>query len=112
MNRRIVTAVSLCSTLYVATAVCAPTANAGNVAWGVSVGGPGFQVSAGQPGFYGPRVYDGAPYSVISRPFFRTYYTRYRPWSYRVAVAVPPFAYASAPIAYAPAPVHFHYSPR
>ncbi len=39
-----------------------PTAQAGNVAWSVSVGGPGFAVSAGQPGFYGG--YYRAPYYV------------------------------------------------
>ena len=112
MNRRIVTAIALCSTLYVATAVCVPTASAGNVAWGVSVGGPGFQVSTGQPGVYGPRYIYGAPYWASTRPYFRAYYRPYRPWLYPAAVAVPPVVYASAPIAYAPGPSLFHYSPR
>jgi len=104
MNRRILSTVAVCSALLAATAFV-PTAHAGNVAWSVSVGGPGFAVSAGQPGYYGGRGYYGAPYL---RPIARPYY---RPW-YGAAVVVPPVAYvrprviypyyAPAPVAYAP----------
>ena len=103
MNRHTVTTVALCSTLFVAAAVLVPTAQAGNVAWGVSVGGPGFQVTAGQPGYYGGRGFYGAPYRPVARPYFRTYY----PATFRAAVVVPPVFYAPPPVAYtyyAPAP--------
>ena len=62
----------------------------GNVAWSVSVGAPGFAVSAGQPAYY------GAPY----RPYYRPYY-RPAPVVYR------PYYYAPRPVYYAPRPVYY-----
>ena len=104
MNRRTVATIALCSSCIAATAFV-PAAQAGNVAWGVSVGGPGFNVTAGQPGYYGGRGYHGAHYVPYARPYFH-------PW-YRAAVAVPPLAYVMPPVAYpyyAPAPLI--YAPR
>jgi hypothetical protein len=75
-----------------ATALFSTAASAGgNVGWSVSIGAPGFAVSAGQP-FY------GAPY----RPYYKPYYYRpapvYRP-HYR------PYYYPPRPVVYAPRPV-------
>ena len=108
MNRRTVATVALCSTLLAAATALVPSAQAGNVAWGVSVGGPGFRVSAGQPGYYGGRSYYGAPYRPLARPYYRPYY----PATFRAAVVVPPVFYApplaalpyyaQAPAAYPP----------
>ena len=88
MNRRTICAVALCGGLLPAAFV--PAAEAGNVAWGVSVGGPGFTVVAGQPGWNGGRAWFGPPV----RPFAPVVY---RPWLRPL-----PFV---APIAFAPAPV-------
>ena len=87
MKRRNLTLVALCGTL---SAAFVPAAQAGNVAWGVSVGGPGFTVVAGQPGWNGGRAWFGPPVS----PFAPVVY---RPWLRPL-----PFV---APIAFAPAPV-------
>jgi len=89
MKRRKLTTIALCNTLLAAAAFV-PTVHAGNVAWGVSVGGPGFTVVAGQPGWNGGRAWFGPPVS----PFAPVVY---RPWLRPL-----PFV---APIAFAPAPV-------
>jgi hypothetical protein len=65
----------------------------GNVAWSVSVGGPGFAVSAGQP-------YYGAPY----RPYYKPYYYRPAPVVYRPYYR--PYYYAPRPVYYAPPVVY------
>jgi len=106
MDRRKLVVLALSGALVAATAFI-PAAQASNVAWSVSVGGPGFAVSAGEPAFYGGYGY-GAPY----RPY-------YRPW-HRPAVVVPPVAYpyyAPAPVVYAPRPIIYaprpvYYAPR
>jgi hypothetical protein len=51
----------------VAAATLATPASAGNIAWGVTLGGPGFAVIAGQPGYGGW----GGPYyrPVVPIPF-------------------------------------------
>jgi len=90
MKRRNLTIIALCGTLSVAAAAFVPAAQAGNVAWGVSVGGPGFTLAAGQPGWSGGRVWFGPPL----RPWAPVVY---RPW-------VQPWPIA-APGAFAPAPV-------
>jgi len=95
MKRSTHTAVVLCSTLLAATAAFVPPVEAGNVAWGISVGGPGFGVVAGQPGWSGGRAWIGPPV----RPFVPVVY---RPWL-RPWPIVAPIAFA--PIAFAPAPV-------
>jgi hypothetical protein len=89
MKRRNITAIALCSTLLAATAAFVPTVQAGNVAWGISVGGPGFSVAAGQPGWSGGRAWFGPPL----RPFAPVVY---RPWLRPVPIA--------APISFAPMP--------
>jgi hypothetical protein len=105
MNPRTISAFALCGGLLAA-AAAVPSAQAGNVAWGVSVGVPGFSVSAGQPGYYG-RVGYVAPY----RPYFAPGY--YGP-AYGAPVVVPadPYAYvAPAPVIYAPRPVVYAHRP-
>ncbi len=83
-SRRTAVIASIAAVLVIGAAF-APGASASNVAWGVSVGGPGFVVSAGQPGYW--HGYRGYGY--------------YRPWHR-------PFA----PIVYAPPPVVYPYAPR
>ena len=95
MKRHTLTAIAICSTLVAATAAFVPTAEAGNVAWGVSVGGPGFNVVAGQPGWSGGRAWFGPPLRPFA-PF------AYRPWLRPVPRVAP---ISIAPIAFAPVPV-------
>ena len=111
MNRRILPAIALCSTLLATASAFVPTAQAGNVAWGVAVGGPGFSVAAGQPGYYGGRGFYRAPYLPFARPYYRPYY---RPVYRAVVVAPPPVAFpyfAPAPLVYAPRPVYYAQRP-
>jgi hypothetical protein len=86
-----------------AAAMFSPAANAGgNVAWSVSVGGPGFAVTAGQPRWGHYR----APYRPYYRPYYRSYYRPapvYRPYyAPRPVYYAPPVVYAQP---YYPAPV-------
>jgi hypothetical protein len=102
MNRRLLCASVLGPALFAAAAF-APAASAGNVAWNVSVGGPGFAVTAGQPGYYGGHGYYGAPY----RPYHRVWY---RPLAVPSPIVVAPAPaaypyYEPAPVVYAPRPV-------
>ena len=110
MNRRTVIAIALSGALF-ATAAAVPSAQAGNVAWGVSVGVPGFSVSAGQP--YGYGSYVGRPYAygyacgyyrppvvAVARPYYRPYYRPYAPHVYRPVVVVPSPVYVAPPVAY------------
>ena len=100
---------ALASTTLLGAAALFPTAAAagGNVAWSVSVGGPGFGVTAGQPGNA------GAPYRPYYRPHFRPYYrsvviappVAWRPWYAPVVGPVPYGAYAPQPVVHGPAPV-------
>jgi len=71
MLRKILLATALVGTLGAGLAV-APAASAGNVGWSVSIGGPGYAVSAGAP-------YRG--------PYYRPYY---RPG---LSVGVGPFGF-------------------
>ena len=76
----------------------------GNVAWSVSVGGPGFAVTAGEPG------YAGVPYRPYYRPHFRSHQRPvvvatpivYRRWNAPVFVAAPYRAHAPRPVVYGP----------
>ncbi len=70
LHRRTVSTLALCGAVLAA-ASFVPLAHASDVAWGVSVGGPGFNVSAGQPGFYGGRGFVAAPFRPYARPYFR-----------------------------------------
>jgi hypothetical protein len=109
MNRRIAMSTALCATVLAAGAFVVPTARAGNVAWGVSIGAPGFSVAVGQPGYYGGRGYYRAPFVPVARPYWRPYY---RPYAYRPIVVVPQPAYVAPPVTYsyyAPGP---YWSPR
>ncbi len=74
MNRRIAMSTALCATVLAASAFVVPTAHAGNVAWGVSIGAPGFSVAVGQPAYYGGRGYYRAPFVPVARPYWRPYY--------------------------------------
>jgi hypothetical protein len=96
MSRRIAIVTAVASALAAAT-FFAPAASAGNVAWSVSIGGPGIAIAAAQPGYWGGAGYRGA-YGYGYRPYYGGYY---RPW-YRPVVR-PPIVYAP-PLAYA-APV-------
>ena len=100
MNRRIVMSTALCATVLAAGAFVAPTAQAGNVAWGVSVGAPGISVAVGQPGYYGGRGYYRAPFVPVARPHWRPYYRPYAPYAYRPIVVVPQPAYVAPPVSY------------
>ena len=109
MNRRIAMSTALCAAVIAAGAFVVPTAHAGNVAWGVSIGAPGFSVAVGQPGYYGGRGYYRAPFVPVARPYWRPYH---RPYAYRPIVVVPQPAYVAPPVAYSyytPAP---YWSPR
>jgi len=104
MNRSRILSTTVATMLIGGTALFSSLAAAGNnVAWNVSIGGPGFAVTAGQP-FYGARYY-GAPY----HPYYRSYYRPvviappvYGPWYAPVAVAPAYPIYAPAPVVYAP----------
>jgi hypothetical protein len=67
-------------------ALFSSVSSAGNAGWSVSIRGPGFAVSAGQP-------YYGAPY----RPYYQSYYRPY----YRPVVVAPPVVYGPRPYHYA-----------
>lgn len=90
------------------------TTSAGNVAWGVSVGGPGYAVTAGAPahggylgGYLGGHLYGGYPYyrrGYHGRPYVPVAGLYYRP--YYPVVAAPPVVYP-APVVYPP----YYYAP-
>ena len=112
MKRRTAISTALCATVLAAGAFVVPTAHAGNVAWGVAIGAPGFSVAVGQPGYYGGRGYYRAPFVPVARPYWRPYYRPYAPYAYRPVVVVPQPAYVAPPVSYsyyAPAP---YWSPR
>ena len=84
--------VSALGATLAAGAAFAPAASANNVAWGVSVGGPGFVVSAGQPAYWGG---------------YRYGYGYHRHW-YRPAPVVYPYGYVvPRPVYVAPPPVYY-----
>ena len=112
MNRTRIFTAAVGATLIGAATLFSSAASAGNnVAWSVSIGGPGFAVSAGQPvygrGFVGPAYY-GAPYRPYYRPYYRPHYRPvvvappvvYRP--YYAPVVAPYPAYVPRPVVYAP----------
>jgi hypothetical protein len=110
MNRTRIFTAAVGATLIGAATLFSTVASAGNnVAWSVSIGGPGFAVAAGQPaygrGYVGPAYY-GAPYRPYYRPYYNPYYRPY----YRPVVVAPPVVYRPyyAPVV-APYPV---YAPR
>ena len=105
MNRTRILTAAVGAALIGAVALFSSAASAGNnVGWSVSIGAPGFAISAGQPvygrGFAGPAYY-GAPY----RPYYRPYY--------RPVVVAPPVVYSPY---YAPYPAYVaprpYYAPR
>lgn len=106
MNRTRMLVAALGTTLVGAAAMFSTAASAGgNVAWSVSVGGPGFAVTAGQPGFY------GAPYRPYYRPYWRATPVVVRPYYAPVRVVAPPPVVVAPRVVYAqpypyyPAPV-------
>jgi hypothetical protein len=84
-------------------AIATLPAAASNVAWSVSVGGPGFAVNAGQPAF-------GPAFGPGFRPGFRPVVVR--PYGFRpVVVARPawvarPVFVSAPPVYFAPRPIH------
>ena len=98
MNRHIAMSTALCTGVLATGAFVVPTAHAGNVAWGVSIGGPGFSVAVGQPDYYGGRGYYRAPLVPVARPYWRPYYRPYAPYGYRPIVVVPQPAYVGPPV--------------
>ena len=107
MNRTKMLVAALGTAAVGAAALFSTAASAGgNVAWSVSVGGPGFAVSAGQP-------YYGAPYRPHYKPYYKPYYRPapvvyrpyYRPYyAPRSAYVAPPVVYTQ-PYPYYPTPV-------
>jgi hypothetical protein len=78
-------------------AMFSPAASAGsNVSWSVSVGGPGFAVTAGQPAYR----YYGAPYRTYYKPHYYRPVPVYRPY-YRPYYAPRP-VYVAPPVVYTP----------
>ena len=107
MRLRTISTMAIGASLLAAATAFAPAAHAGNVAWSVSIGGPGFAVAAGQPGYggayYGGNRYYGAPY-----------HRYYRSW-YRPVAVLPPVPYVPPQVVfpyYAPAPVVVAPAPR
>ncbi len=97
-SRRIALIAALAATLA-GGAAFAPSASANNVSWSVSVGGPGFAVSAGQPYWGG---YRGSGYGYGHGYHHRSWY---RP----VAPVVYPYRYvAPAPVYYGPPAVSYY----
>ncbi len=124
-NHRVrATIAALASALVVGVGALPIAAHASNVAWSVSIGGPGFAVTAGQPAFgspfIGPPVV-GAPWRPAFRPRFAARPivapapVVYRPWVVPAPVAVRPWVVPApvavrawvvpAPIVVAPRPV-------
>ena len=95
-SRRIALIAALAATLA-GGAAFAPGASANNVGWSVSVGGPGFAVSAGQPYWGGYRGY-GYGYG---------YGYHHRPWYRPVAPVVYPYGYVAPAPVYVPRPVYY-----
>ena len=79
----------------------APAASASNVAWSVSVGGPGFVVSAGQPGYWGGYRGYGVGYGY---PYYRPWYRPAAPVVYSAPVV--PYAYVAPRVYVAPRRVY------
>ena len=96
MSRRLVVASTVAAALA-AGALFAPTASANRVAWNVSIGVPGFAVSAGAP-YWGYRGY------------YRPYYRAYAPVVYPAPVySAPYYPYAyPAPVVVRAAPYYGH----
>jgi len=130
MKRTRIFAATVATVLIGAGALSSSVASASNnVGWSVSIGAPGFAVTAGQPAFgpgYATPAYYGAPF----RPYFRPHLRRvvvappivYNPWYAPVVSAVPFPAYAPRAAFYAPpvvvaprrlvaAPVRFAWPP-
>ena len=92
MRHRKPVVVAVGAALAAAAFAFAPAAKAGQVAFNVSIGGPGYAVSVGNAPYYGGyrHGYRGHRY--------------YRPAPVYVA---PPVIYRPAPVYYAPAPVYY-----
>lgn len=109
MSRRLAIASTFAAALA-AGALFTPAASARDVAWSVSIGAPGFAISAGQP-YWGHR-----PYYRPYRPYYRAYapvvypapvvYEPYYPYAYPAPVVV------RAPVYYGPRRVYHRYGYR
>lgn len=102
-NRRALFSTVLGTAALGAAALFAPAASAGSdIAWSLSIGGPGYGLNVGQPAFGG---YYGAPYRPYYRPVVVAPPVYYRPPPvvYRPVVVAPrPVYYAPAPVVYGP----------
>lgn len=84
--------------------LAASSVHANNVAWGVSVGGSGFAVSAGYPGFRAPLRPAFVPVvrpfmPVVVRPVvFRPVVVARSGWDHRVAVQPAPGYFVPRPV--------------
>lgn len=103
MKRTHILAAAFAATLVAAAALAPGTSSASNVAWSVSIGGPGFAVSAGQPAYVDAPIV-GAPFRPHWRPAFRRVAVApplvVRPW-----LAAPAPVFVPRPVFVAPAPV-------
>lgn len=101
MLRRILFTAGLVGTLAAGLAV-APAASASNVGWSVSIGAPGFAISAGEP-YYGRGYY--RPYSYYRPyPYYRPHW---RPAYVAPRVVYPAPVYYPAPAYVAPGPYYY-----
>lgn len=77
MSHRKITAAIAAAAVAGGLSLSAGTASASNVAWSVSIGGPGYAVTAGAPYRSYPAYWGGyyaRPYVPVVRPYYRPYY--------------------------------------
>jgi hypothetical protein len=94
MSRRLAIASTFAAALAAGALITIPTASARDVAWNVSIGAPGFAISAGRPYWGG------------YRPYYRPYYRAYAPVVYPAPVVYAdpyyPYAYPARVVVRAP----------
>ena len=82
----------------------ANSASAERVAWGLSVGGPGYAINVGQPGFWGgSAVVYGPRHPVAWRAWHRPAFVSAPPWPVVYAAPLPQSVAYLPPVGY-PAP--------
>jgi hypothetical protein len=93
MSRRLAIASTFAAALAAGALFITPTASARSVAWSVSIGAPGFAISAGRP-YWGYRHYYRPYYSAYAYPAPVVYGDPYYPYAYPASVVVrAPFYY-------------------
>lgn len=89
MTRRIARLATLAAVLAAGIALAPAASAGGNVAWSVSIGGPGYAINVGQPGYWGGGYgYGGWGYGGY-RPWVRP-----APIAYAAPVYAPPLSYS------------------